>query len=124
MDLPDYSVRGLVVAGEVLGLFWYRTCQWRSLGLTGKPRHPLGYLSARVGYLVSRPIFAGLLVVIAFPPALASFWNIPTFVPWKVDIGLKSQVAYEESAIPSAPATLALDRLARSGFVVIGDAYA
>ena len=92
--------------------------------LSGAPRYALGQLPARVGSLVRSPAFAALCAAIAFPPTLASFWNVPQLVPWRVDAGLQNKVNYVNEAIPGAPAMFALDRIAAPGSEIIGEGYA
>ena len=92
--------------------------------LVAPSRRPLARLPMALRQLVTHPGFVAFIVVISFPPTLASFWNVPSAVPLRVDLGLESATTYEDIAIGSAPATFAFDRLARPGSVVIGDAYA
>ena len=92
--------------------------------LSGAPRYALGQLPARVGSLVRSPAFAALCAAIAFPATLASFWNVPQLVPWRVDAGLQNKVNYVDEAIPSAPAMFAVDRIAAPGSEIIGEGYA
>ena len=88
--------------------------------LTGAPRRRLGYAPQRIISLLEQPVFAVLCAAIAFPSTLASFWDVPSTLPWKVDVGAESEVAYQRQGIAAAPALFAVDRLAGPRSVMIG----
>ena len=69
-------------------------------------------------------LLVGVLGIAAFVPTVASFWDVPSAVPIDVDLGRQSVNAYLRQAVTGYPALQVFDRLATSGSVAIGDAYA